>query len=294
MDYSGGLTNKEKRLGVFGALAILAVILAIIFVSLHFTCTWSLFNTTQCLCEKHGGLWDSTKSSCSLGITGNQSPTNPTPVITNPTPVITNPTPVITNPGCATPCLNGIQTTDCLCQCKTGWTGLFCEVPVISPGFPEPDPLPVEEPIIKATFPTGGTFTIKAPGKDLYLKTVGGSSAGNNQKLDDCKGTPGNCQWTFIPLGNNTYNIKASDADLYLRSGGGVMWLAGASWLSDPSTQFVLSYGDMSNSVYIRPLTSATKYVAVKGDWDQDDVPAIMSYFPKQNTIGCQWELVKV
>jgi hypothetical protein len=308
-------TKQKAGLGIGVAVLILILIIVIVFVSLHFTCKWSLFNTTQCLCEKHGGTWDDNKSpkctidavvtkkcsqicqnggvqqsDCSCVCSAANGWTGEYCQIQIPPP----------KQGCTTSCQNGgLQQIDCSCQCNYAkWNGSLCEIPVISPGPPPlPDTLPVDEPIIKATFPTSGTYMIKAPGKNLFLKTVGGSSVGNNQKLDDCKGNPTVCQWTFIPVNSSTanvYNIKASDADLYLRSGAGVMWLAGATWLTDPSTQFVLSYGDMTNSLYIRPITSAAKYVAVKGDWDQDDVPAIRSCLPSQNTVGCQWELVKV
>lgn len=302
----GKLNKKEEsNVGViiFIGLLVLAIIISIIFIALHFTCTWSLFDTTQCLCEKHGGTWDDKKS-----------------------PNCTFPDPTKDTPKCDQICQNGgRQLADCSCECdlSKGYTGEYCQIfipdtpipnptpvpnPIPSPNpspipspTPSPNPTPIPNPIPSpVVFPTGGTpYMIKAPTSDLYVKTVGGSATGNNQRLDDCKGNPGNCQWIFNPVPASTgkvYNIKASDADLYLRGGGGVFWLANNNWASDPSTQFEVIKGDMTDSFYFRPVSYATKYFAVKGDWEQDAVPAILPCTPgiEGGTPGCQWSLQKM
>ena len=302
--------EMEMGIGLFLGFFVIVFIIVIVFVALHFTCKWSLFNTTQCLCEKHGGKWDEN--------------TSPKCTISDSTTVLPKCTQVCQN--------NGIQLPDCSCVCDTtkGYTGEYCQIfipPVIVGGSGAGSGgssgsgtgsggsgtivsggsgagsggssgsvaiTPLQYPI------TGTSYMIKAPTSDLYVKTVGGSATGNNQKLDDCKGNPSVCQWVFNPVPNasvgNVYNIKASDADLYLRNGGGSVWLANNSWVSDPSTQYELLKGDMTDSFYFRPVSSTSKYFAVKGDWKQDAVPAIISCTPgvDEGTPGCQWSLQKM
>ena len=322
-DDEGFSRGKKAAIGIGTILAIIAVICIIVFVSLHFTCTWSLLNTTQCLCEKHGGVWGATGCVFSDS-TCTQTCKNGGTVQPNCT------------CKCPTSCQNGEIQPDCSCKCTLGWTGEYCQIsipsekptqpsggsanpipdpipanpipayPIPDQAYPIPDPIPVQTPTpspapprppIPGSFPVAGNiYMIKAPGKPLFLKTVGGSSTGSGQKLDDCKGNPSVCKWIFSPVTgtNNIYNIKASDADLYLRTGGSSIWLANPNWSTDPSTQYELSRGDLDGSFYIRPVSSLAKYVAVKGDWDQDDVPTVLSCTKTAGELGCQWTFDKV
>lgn len=262
----------------------LVVLVVIVLLSLHYTCTWSMFDS-ECLCQKKGKNWVNGKCLdpvvcskicehgtlvdcqciCYTGYMGDEcqtkiQPPNNTIPIPNPTP---NPDPVtIPNP---TPTPNPVT------------------IPIPTPNpIPNPIPIPVSNTI-------SGTYMIKSPDKPLYLKTVGGSVRGNGQKLDDCKGNPGVCQWNINPVSDSIYNIKASDADLYLRTGGGAVWLAEPNWASDVSTQFEISRSG-TDSYYFKPVNSGGKYFTIKGEWKQDAVPSVVSC---ADPTLCAWGLQK-
>lgn len=177
-------------------------------------------------------------------------------------------------------CLNGsTPSSTCACQCINGYTGLKCETP-------------------PSIYPnTLLTYSIKAPGKSLYIKTPKGTGQANPQSLDSCAGFPASCKWNFKPVAKtaDVYNIKASDGDWYIRSAGGnPTWLAGSTYITDPSAQYKVIKGDRPGSVYLRTVVDPTKYLMTQNDWTQGGSLDSRVCSPGSNTAGCQWELTQM